>query len=61
MKEAQEKAAAQRTDFSVGVEGNSNKQFQAQKRIDFGLAAAELRNRGRNENIGPQETKAAYL
>ena len=57
MQEAQKKAAAQRTDYSVGVEGNRNKAFQAQPRIGFGLDQdVAHRLRENSSNIGPAET-----
>ena len=53
--------AAQRTDYSVGVEGNRNKAFQAQPRIGFGMDQdITHRLRENSSNIGPVETRSAY-
>ena len=61
MQEAQKKTAAQRTDYSVGVEGNRNKSFQAQPRIGFGLDKdVTHRLRDNSSNIGPAETRTSY-
>ena len=61
MQEAQKMTAAQRTDYSVGVEGNRNKAFQAQPRIGFGLDQdITHRIRENSSNIGPVETRSAY-
>ena len=61
MQEAQNKVAAQRTDFSVGVEGNSNKAFQARPLITFGEEKTpQHRMRETSQNIGAVETKQAY-
>ena len=48
---------AGRTDFSVGVEGNSNKKFQAQPLLHFGdITKNQDRMRHTSTNIGPKET-----
>ena len=61
MQEAISKVAAKRTDYSVGVEGESNKQFQAQQLIRFGgLENTKDRKRDLNTSIGPKETKQSY-
>ena len=61
MQEAQKKTAAQRTDYSVGVEGNRNKSFQAQPRIGFGFDKdVTHRLRDNSSNIGPAETRTSY-
>ena len=60
--EAQGKAAAKRTDYTVGVEGNLNKQFQAKPIINFGIdqATQHLRMRDTNRSIGPAETQNSF-
>ena len=61
MQEAISKVAEKRTDYSVGVEGESNKAFQAQPLIHFGgIENTMHRKRGKSTNIGPTETKQSY-
>lgn len=61
MQEAQQKAASQRKDYSVGVEGDANKNMQAKPQINFGQEKQlELRMRDTNSSIGAFETKQTY-
>ena len=42
------------------MDGNKNKQFQAQPRIDFGKEEAGVRTRDITSKIGPSETSSTY-